>query len=169
MLWEVAHPAAVGFGWLAGDAEIADERLALSHLLIFHLEDFADPLQREGQPHVRAPYQGAAPGGRVKVISDGIILYAVGRKILRIVPSQPDGKADPLEGRIVGPLDDGIVREGFDNFLRHGVAGGQVIYDDLAAVHGYAEKQDFKIRGLSVFIHAAFFQINIGKGLQVDG
>ena len=67
MFREVARPAAVGLGRLAGDAEIADERLALRHLLIFQLQDFADPFQREGQPHVRAPYQGAAPGGRVKV------------------------------------------------------------------------------------------------------
>ena len=168
MLREIARPAAVGLGRLAGDAEIADERFAFGHLLIFQLEDFADPLQREGQPHVRAPYQGAAPGGRVKVISDSVLLYAVRGKILRIVSAQPDRKANTLEGRIVRPLDDGIVREGFDNFLRHGVAGGQVIYGDLAAVHGYAEKQDFKIRGLSVFIHAAFFQIDIGKGLHVD-
>ena len=169
MLWEVAHPAAVGFGWLAGDAEIADERLALSHLLIFQLQDFADSLQREGQPHVRAPYQGAAPGGRVKVISDGIILYAVGRKILRIVPSQPDGKADPLEGRIVRPLDNGIICKRPDDLLRHGVTGCQVVYGDLAAVHGHAKEQDFKIRGLGVFIHAAFFQIDIGKCLHVEG
>ena len=109
MLREVARPAAVGLGRLAGDAEIADERLSLSHLLIFQLQDFADSLQREGQPHVCAPYQGAAPGGRVKVISDGVLLYAVGGEVLRIVPSQPDGKADPLERRIVRPLDDGIV------------------------------------------------------------
>lgn len=147
MLWEVARPAAIGLGRLAGDAEIADERLALSHLLVFQLEDFADTLQREGQPHVRAPYQGAAPGGWVKVIPDGVLLYAVGRKILRIVPAQPDGKADPLEGRIVCPLDDGIVRERPDDLLRHGVAGRQVIYGNLAAVHGHAKEQDFKIRG----------------------
>lgn len=98
MLWEVAHPAAVGFGWLAGDAEIADERLALSHLLIFQLEDFADPLQREGQPHVRAPYQGAAPGGRVKVISDSVLLYAVRGKILRIVSAQYSADIFGIEG-----------------------------------------------------------------------
>ena len=147
MLWEVARPAAVSLGRLAGNAEIADERLALSHLLVFQLENFADPFQGQWKPHVCAPYQGAAPGGRVKVISDGIVLYAVGRKILRIVSAQPDRKANTLEGRIVRPLDDGIDREGFDNFIRHGVAGRQVIYGDLAAVHGYAKEQDFKIRG----------------------
>ena len=163
MLREVARPATVGLGRLAGDAEIADERLSLSHLLIFQLQDFADPLQREGQPHVRAPYQGAAPGGRVKVISDGVLLYAVGGEVLRIVPAQPDGKADPLERRIVRPLDNGIVRERPDNLLRHGVAGCQVIYGDLAAVHRHAKEQDFKIRGLGVFIHAAFFQIDTGE------
>ena len=101
--------------------------------------------------------------------SDGVLLYAVGRKILRIVPAQPDGKANPFEGRIVRPLDDGIVRERPDDLLRYGVAGCQVIYGDLAAVHGYAEKEDFKIRGLGVLIHAAFFQIDIGKSLHVDG
>ena len=169
MLREVARPAAVGFGWLAGDAEIADERLTLCHLLVFQLEDFADPLQREGQPHVRAPYQGAAPGGRVKVIPDGIALYAVGGEVLRIVPSQPDGKADPLERRIVRPLNNRIICKRPDDLLRYGIAGCQVIYGDLAAVHGYAEKQYFKIRGLGVLIHAAFFQIDIGKGLHVDG
>ena len=169
MLREVARPAAVGLGRLAGDAEIADERLALSHLLVFQLENFADPFQGQWKPHVCAPYQGAAPGGRVKVISDGVLLYAVGRKILRIVPAQPDGKANPFEGRIVRPLDDGIVRERPDDLLRYGVAGCQVIYGDLAAVHGYAEKEDFKIRGLGVLIHAAFFQIDIGKSLHVDG
>ena len=168
MLREIARPAAIGLGRLAGDAEIADERLALSHLLVFQLEDFADSLQREGQPHVRAPYQGAAPGGRVKVVPDGISLYAVGGEVLRIVPAQPDRKADPLEGRIVGPLDYGIIRDGFDNLLRYDVAGRQIIYGDLAAIHGHAEEQDFKIMGLGVFIHAAFFQIDIGKGLQVD-
>ena len=89
--------------------------------------------------------------------------------MLRIVPSQPDGKADPLEGRIVRPFDDGIVRKRLDDLLWHGIARCQVIYGGLAAVHGYAEKQDFKIRGLGVFIHAAFFQIDIGKGLHVDG
>ena len=147
MLRKITHPAAVGLGRLAGDAEIADERLAFCHLLVFQLQDFADPLQREGQPHVRAPYQGAAPGGRVKVISDSILLYAVRGKMLRIVSAQPDRKANTLEGRIVRPLDDGIVREGFDNFLRHGVTGCQVVYGDLAAVHGHAKEQDFKIRG----------------------
>ena len=121
MLREVARPAAIGLGRLTGDAEIADERLALSHLLIFQLEDFADPFKGQWQPHVRAPYQGAAPGGRVKVMPDGITLYAVGRKILRIVPAQPDGKADPFEGRIIRPLDDGIVRERPDDLLRYGV------------------------------------------------
>ena len=169
MLREIARPAAVGLGRLAGDAEIADERLAFGHLLVFQLEDFADPLQREGQPHVRAPYQGATPGGWVKVIPNGIVLYAVGRKILWIVPSQPNGKTDPFEGRIVRPLDDGIVRERPDDPLRHGIAGRQVIHGDFTAVHGHAEKQDFKVRGLGVFIHAAFFQIDIGKGLHVDG
>ena len=88
--------------------------------------------------------------------------------MLRIVPAQPDRKADPLEGRIVGPLDYGIIRDGFDNLLRYDVAGRQIIYGDLAAIHGHAEEQDFKIMGLGVFIHAAFFQIDIGKGLQVD-
>ena len=169
MLRKITHPAAVGLGRLAGDAEIADERLAFCHLLVFQLQDFADPLQREGQPHVRAPYQGAAPGGWVKVIPDGVLLYAVGRKILRIVPAQPDGKADPLERRIVRPLNNGIVRKRLDDLLRHGVAGGQVIYGDLAAVHRRTEKQNLEVRGLGVFIHAAFFQIDIGKGLHVDG
>lgn len=83
--------ALVGF---AGD-EIADERLAL-HLLVFQLEDFADTLQRGAAPCTR-PIPGAAPGGWVKVIPDGVLLYAVGRKILRIVPAQPDGKGRPAQ------------------------------------------------------------------------
>ena len=89
--------------------------------------------------------------------------------MLRIVPSQPDGKADPLERRIVRPLNNRIICKRPDDLLRYGIAGCQVIYGDLAAVHGYAEKQYFKIRGLGVLIHAAFFQIDIGKGLHVDG
>ena len=169
MLREIACPAAVGLGRLTGDTEIADERLALSHLLVFQLQNFADPLQREGQPHVRAPYQGAAPGGRVKVIPDGIFLDAVGRKMLRIVPAQPDGKADPLEGRIIRPLDNGIIRESFDNLLRYRIAGCQVVYSSFTAVCGHAEKQNLKIRRRSVFIHAAFLHIDTGEGLQIDG
>ena len=157
MLREVARPASVGLGRLAGDAEIADERLALGHLLVFQFQDFTDSLQRERQPHVRAPYQGATPGGRGKVVSDGIALYAVRGEVLRIVPAQPDGKADPLEGRIVRPLDNGIIRERPDDSLRYGAAGRQVIYGDLSAVHGHAEKQNLEVRGLGVFIHAAFF------------
>src|SRR5699024_9232673 len=110
MLREVARPASVGLGRLAGDAEIADERLALGHLLVFQFQDFTDSLQRERQPHVRAPYQGATPGGRGKVVSDGIALYAVRGEVLRIVPAQPDGKADPLEGRIVRTIYTGTSR-----------------------------------------------------------
>ena len=155
MLREIARPAAIGLGRLAGDAEIADERLSLSHLLVFQLEDFADSLQREGQPHVRAPYQGAAPGGRVKVVPDGISLYAVGGEVLRIVPAQPDRKADPLEGRIVGPLDYGIIRDGFDNLLRYDVAGRQIISLQLSQRIQHTSSKFIRGRLMSYFSECA--------------
>ena len=169
MLREVPCPAAVCLGGLAGYAEVADERLALGHLLAVQLQYRTDPLKGQRQTHIRSPNERAFPGGRVKIIADRVPVNAVGTEMLRIVPAQPSRQAYSLKGCVIGPLGDTIVREGFDDLIRHGIAGHQVVHDDLAAVHGHAEEQDFKIGRFGVLVNAALLQIDTGESLQVDG
>jgi hypothetical protein len=68
---------------------------------------------------------------------------------------QIPGQAHPFEIGIEGPFGDGVIGEGLQNLFRDGFPLGQI--DDLhgAPIHRIAKKEDFKIRGLGVFIHPA--------------
>ncbi len=61
MCGEVPCPVPVGTRRLAGDAEIADQRLAFRHFLLVQVQRGADALQRQRQSQIGSPYQGAVP------------------------------------------------------------------------------------------------------------
>ena len=49
------------------------------------------------------------------------------------------------------------------------LTGGEIHHPDGAAVHGIAEQQHFKLRGLAIAVHTALGQRLRGIGFNVDG
>ena len=88
--------------------------------------------------------------------------------MLGVIPPHPHGETHPLEGCVIGPFQNAIVRNCTDDLIRHCFTGGKIIDCDLSAVYGYTEEKDFKLRGFSVLVYAAFLQIDVGECLQVD-
>jgi hypothetical protein len=84
------------------------------------------------------------------------------------VPQVP-GETHPLELCVEGPLGYRWVGQRSQHIGGDAFVGGEIHHPDGAAVHGIAEQQHFKLRGLAVTVHAALGQRLRGKGFNVDG
>ena len=80
--------------------------------------------------------------------------------MLRIIPAQPDGQADALEGGIVGPLRHPVIGESGDDLVRDSIFAGQIIHCDGAVIDGDAEEQYFEVRRFRVLIHTALGDVD---------
>ena len=77
-------------------------------------------------------------------------------------------QAHPFEIGIEGPFDDGVIGECLQNLFREGFPLGQIDYFHLSSIHRIAKKEDFKIRGLGIFIDPAFGQVYIAVCFQIQ-
>ena len=66
MLGKVPCSAAVGLGFLAGNAKIPDQLPPFLHLLIVQIQHGPHSLQRKGQPQIGGPDHGTLPSGRIQ-------------------------------------------------------------------------------------------------------
>ena len=155
---QVPGPAPVGLGFLARHAEIADQIPAFLHLLVVQIQHCPHSFQGKGQPHIGGPDHGALPAGRVQEPGTLLRQRVPVMEGIQAPPQvrQIPGQAHPFEIGIEGPFDDGVIGECLQNLFREGFPLGQVDYFHLSSIHRIAKKEDFKIRGLGIFIDPAF-------------
>ena len=66
MLRKIPGPAAVGLGFLAGNAKIPDQFPPFLHLLVVQIQHGSYSLQGKRQPQIGGPDHGALPSGRIQ-------------------------------------------------------------------------------------------------------
>ena len=78
------------------------------------------------------------------------------------------GQADTLEVRVESPFGHGVVGQRGENFLWDFFAACEV--DDLyiSVINRAAEQQNLEIWRLTVAVYAAFHEVDIGIGFQVQ-
>ena len=145
---------AICLGGEAGLAEVFDELLALSELLLLQTENSTDALQGKRQAHRSRPDHGAMPALRVEIFTGGI--------------TEIPGEAHPLEGGIEGPLDDGIVLQRGQHLLGDVFPTSEVDHLHRPGVDAVAEQQDFKIGRPAVAIDSGLLERDVAIGLDVD-
>ena len=67
---------------------------------------------------------------------------------------QPDGKADPLEGGVIGVLDHGVVIQRRQDIIRDHIAAGQIIHMNGPVINTDPKEQDVKLIILRIPVHA---------------
>ena len=157
---QVPCPATILLRGPAGAAEVFDQLFTFLQFLLFEAEHGTDLIEPQRQPVVRGPDQRAFPRGRIEVVLDGIIGDAVGPKVLRIIPAQPDRQADALESGIVSKLRHPVIGEGGDDLIRDSISAGEIIHSDWAVIDGDAEEQYFEVRRFRVLIHTALGDVD---------
>ena len=147
---QIARPAAVGFGGLAGDGEITDEVFAFLHLLLRCAQGDGGVRQSSRQRQVRRHDHGTAP-------------------LMRIQPvTQIARKAYALELCVVGCLDDVGLFQCRNYFRWKCFAAGKINGLYRFIIEGIREQQNLEIRCVTVAIYAALGQWRRAVGFNVD-
>ena len=167
---KVPCPAPVGFGFLAGDAEIADQVPPFLHLLVIQVQHRPHSFQRKGQPHIGGPDHGTLPSGRVQEPGTRLRQWVPVMEGIQAPPQVHEipGQTHSFEIGIEGPFGDGFIGEGRQDFFRDGLPLGQIDHLHWAPIHRIAKKEDGKTRGFRIFIHPAFGQVYIAVCFQIQ-
>ena len=147
---QIARPAAVGFGRLAGDGEITDEIFAFFHFLFCCAQGDGCVRQSSGQRQVRRHDHGATPLTWIQPVP----------QIAR--------KAHALELRVVGHLDNIGIFQCRNYFFWKRFTAGKVNGLYRFIVEGIGEEENLEIRRVAVAVHAALGQWRRAVGLQVQ-
>ena len=146
---QVSRSAAIGFGGLAGDGEVADEVFAFLHLLRRAQGD-GGVRQSSRQRQVRRHDHGAAPLMRIQPVT----------KIAR--------QAYALKLGVVGHFDNAGIFQRRNDFLGKHITAGKVNGLYRFIVEGVGEQKNLKIRRIAVSVHTALGQWRRAVCLQVQ-
>ena len=135
-------------------AEIPDEVFAFFELLLFQTQHGTDAFQRKRQTQRCRPDHRAVPGGRVEILSGWVSKIA--------------GQTHTLELCIECPFGHGRVGQRRADIGRKRFSGSQIHDLHRCTVRRIAEKQDLKVRGFGITIHAALGEVLGGEGLNID-
>ena len=122
-------------------AEIPNEVFAFFELLLFQTQHGTDAFQRKRQSQGRRPDHRAVPGGRGEILSGWVSKIAGQTHTLKLCVERPFGHGG------VGQRRADIGRKRF--------SGSQIHDLHRCTVRRIAEKQDLKVRGFGITIHAA--------------
>ena len=146
----VSRPAAVGLGGFTGNGEVADEFLALLHLLLREPQGDGDIRKAGGQRQVGGHHGCASP-------------------LMRVEPMpQMFGQAHALKLGVVGHLDDSRVFQCCQDICRKLFAAGKINSHHRPIVIGIGEEKNLEVRGVRVSVHPAFGQRHRAVGFDVD-
>ena len=126
-------------------AEIPNEVFAFFELLLFQTQHGTDAFQRKRQSQGRRPDHRAVPGGRGEILSGWVSKIAGQTHTLKLCVERPFGHGG------VGQRRADIGRKRF--------SGSQIHDLHRCTVRRIAEKQDLKVRGFGITIHAALGEV----------
>ena len=158
VLRQVAGAPAVGLGGLAGAAEVADQRSALTHFgfVLRQLQGFARVLQAGGQPAVHGVYHAVLP-----LVEPVLTLGLWQLKVF--------AQAPPFKGGIPRALGDaGVKQQRLHAVKGKGSGFGQVQQLHAVVVRGKAAKQNLKVGVLGVAVCAHRADVLRAVGFQIN-
>ena len=81
---------------------------------------------------------------------------------------QPIGKTDSLKVCVEGPFGHRFICQGSEDFIRYLVSAANHTLGPVRRLW-IPEEQYFEMIGLRIFIDAAFGNVDIAEGFQIDG
>ena len=152
MMWHVSRSAAVGNRWLAGLAEVADERRALFDLLVLQPERRTYSVQAQGQTVVCGQNHRVFP------------------LLRREVPPQVLAQGGPLKCGVVCDLDCVRVEQAGNDvlvFIVFVVGAGQIKHPNGFVVPCVCDQEDLEVIALDVLEGASLCNVHAAVGFDV--